>query len=129
MDKAPRKEQLAKALAARSAPDQRYATRRELAEAKLALAVTRYRRADYVPAYGLMVAYRAYRCTCCGHIKQQQTNHTGTCAAYCPSCSWKPSAYPIAMHWDGRAYRAFEYAGGAILDSEINPYARSAAHG
>jgi hypothetical protein len=59
--------------------------------------------------FGLPHGYRPYRCTCCGHEKKIGTNHTDRCADYCHGCSWKVSAYPIAMIVADRAYRMFEY--------------------
>lgn len=31
------------------------------------------------PVFGLLVAYRAYECTCCGHRSTISTNHTDVC--------------------------------------------------
>lgn len=72
--------------------------------------------------YGLMVMYRHYECTACGHAQEVQTNHTGTCYAVCQSCSWKVHAHP-GVHMLGSMHRLFKYAGPPVQDAERNPHA------
>lgn len=72
------------------------------------------------PVFGLMVTYRPYVCTACGHKDSVQTNHTGECYHWCHGCSWTVSKYP-GMTFNGRMYRKFSYVGEAPTD--INPNA------
>ncbi len=77
------------------------------------------------PIYGLMVRYRPYRCDCCNHVHDIQTNHTGTCFSTCPKCSWHS-----AFDSKGNYYRAdigkdrpHYYIGKAPTAEEYNPHA------
>ena len=74
-----------------------------------------------VPVFGLMVSFRPYECTCCGHKEAISTNHTDLCFNYCNSCSWTCSKYP-AMIMGSRYYRAFKYVGEPPTEAEYNPY-------
>ena len=79
--------------------------------------------------YGLFVRYRPYRCDCCGHVHDIQTNHTGRVASHCPNCSWR-----YGRDSTGRGYRAdtekqrpHVYAGGPVTPDEVNPHAKRTA--
>lgn len=51
------------------------------------------------PAYRLgRVSYKNYVCQCCGSLKSIQTNHEGSCWAYCDNCSWAPTMYGKAFY-------------------------------
>jgi len=56
----------------------------------------------------MRVEYRLYVCTVCGHTKQIQTNHLGSCFDYCHGCSWKPS-FGEGVPMFGRTFRKFVY--------------------
>lgn len=75
------------------------------------------------PIFGLMVRYRPYRCTVCGFEMDLSTNHTGSCSAICPGCSWMPSfgeGHSIPA-LGSHTYRTFEYCGPEPTD--FNPEA------
>lgn len=46
------------------------------------------------------MSYKNYMCQCCGNIQEIQTNHEGSCWAYCNSCSWKPTAYGKLFYYE-----------------------------
>lgn len=82
--------------------------------------------ADGPGEYGLFVAWRPYRCDCCGALNEVSTNHTGPVRHSCPKCSWR-----MGRDSDGRLYRAdigkerpHYYAGQPPCDHERNPHAR-----
>lgn len=77
---------------------------------------------------GLRVNYRNYMCLTCGHIQQEQTNHTSSIISYCKNCSWRPSytrkgfihtEFPI----NGRTYRKFVFKN-STKDMLIRKYAK-----
>lgn len=72
------------------------------------------------PVFGLMIRYRPYKCTACGHESNISTNHTDVCYDYCTKCSWMCSKYP-AMIFGTHYYRAFAYNGGPVTEEEKNP--------
>lgn len=39
------------------------------------------------------VSYKNYVCQCCGNMQEIQTNHEGSCWAYCSNCSWTVSKF------------------------------------
>jgi len=78
------------------------------------------------PVFGLLVAYRPYECTCCGHQTNISTNHTDVCFDFCTNCSWMCSKYP-AMIYGSRYYRAFFYIGEPPKPEEFNPHANGKA--
>jgi hypothetical protein len=74
--------------------------------------------------FGLLVRYRPYRCDCCGHIDQVQTNHTGSILHVCPGCSWR-GARDSTGKWyraDIGKHRPHEYIGPEPGADEVNPY-------
>jgi len=71
-------------------------------------------------AYGLLVAYRQYRCTCCDNEEAIQTNHTDMVFNYCNNCSWRCGQFPgqvFGTHY----YRSFLYVGPEPAPEEFNP--------
>ena len=54
--------------------------------------------------------YRDSKCLVCGHVQPIQTNHIGTCFAFCYNCSWKSFGFDHdnTMNYGGRAYRRFQ---------------------
>ncbi len=81
------------------------------------------------PVYGLLVAWRPYRCRNCGEVQSVSTNHTGPLGIRCPSCSWKPSWGPHVLRVSeepGSApvgERKHAYAGKPVTPAEFNPHA------
>jgi len=82
--------------------------------------------AEFPAEYGLYVAWRPYRCDCCGALNQISTNHTGPLCVPCRSCSWRG-----ARDSGGKLYRAdtgkarpHYYVGPEPHDAERNPHAQ-----
>lgn len=78
------------------------------------------------PVFGLLHRPRKYRCQCCAWEMDIGTNHTGTCSAICPGCSWMPSfgkGHRIPA-LGSRTYRTFEYIGPKSGEDEVNPHAK-----
>lgn len=74
--------------------------------------------------YGLKVRYRSYKCDCCGHGHDIQTNHTGALNIYCPNCSWKSAYDSKGNHYraDTQKARPHEYIGEVPRLDEYNPH-------
>lgn len=65
------------------------------------------------PIFGLKVKYRDYKCLCCGHEQQVQTNHTDVCYDHCKGCSWRSNFVEPGhvLNFIAGSFRPFKFVG------------------
>lgn len=71
--------------------------------------------------WGLPMGWRRYACDVCGTEQNLNTNHTGTCMAYCKGCSWKSEGFnndERTARLFGVIHRRHHYIGEAVWASE-----------
>jgi len=72
--------------------------------------------------YGLMVAYRDYKCAVCDEPASISTSHTGGCMDYCKGCSWRSDWEEGRAHnFIAGSFRPMEYAGKLPTEDMHNP--------